>query len=93
MGTDTAMPSGILWIAIATAIVIPSAIFPVAALKKVTMPSGKLWMAIPIAVRTPDLMRNDFDGIVSCGGKPDIVLYAFSPIVLGAFAMRSSSYS
>ena len=52
MGTDTAMPSGILWMAMATAMGMASW-ESLRAVMKVTIPSGKLWMASTRAVTNP----------------------------------------
>ena len=46
------MPSGILWMAIAKAIVIPMLISSMAAIK-VAKPSGKLWIPMARAVKMP----------------------------------------
>ena len=51
-GIETAIPSGMLCMAMATAMAIPSVGFSTA-VAKVAMPSGKLWMPIARAVISP----------------------------------------
>ena len=53
---ETAIPSGILCIAIATAMAMPSFV-SFRALINVARPSGKLWMAMAMAVKRPILYR------------------------------------
>ena len=47
-GRDTAIPSGILWIAMAKAMINPNCIFPVAKPTPMAIPSGMEWMNIVI---------------------------------------------
>ena len=64
MGIETAMPSGMLWMAMATAIATPRAMLSTAEVK-VAMPSGKLWMPMASAVITPMRIRCGLRGWLS----------------------------
>lgn len=65
MGTDAAIPSGISLMAIATAIIMPRTVFPVAALQKVTSPSR-----LPI-YSYPDQSRQEYDGAKETNAYPN----------------------
>ena len=56
MGTETAMPSGMLWMAMAATMGMAT-LGDWRAETKVASPSGKLWMAMARAVSTPTRMR------------------------------------
>ncbi len=90
MGTETAIPSGMLWMAMATAMAIPSPGSSRAA-TKVARPSGKLCIAMASAVKRP--MRISFCSpaffssisstfVISCGFSND-------GMSLSMMAMRS----
>jgi len=53
MGTETAMPSGMLCMAMAKVIGIATESPPVIAVANVAMPSGKLWMVNDSAIKIP----------------------------------------
>ncbi len=65
MGTDAEIPSGISRLAIATAIIVPRAAFPVVVLQKVTSPSR-----LPI-YNYPEQSRQEYDGAKEANAYPD----------------------
>ena len=84
MGRDTAIPSGILCIAMASATVSPRVIFSSEDIK-VAKPSGKLCIPMASAVKIPVLLRFDlirtelwFSGFSSCSSTAVLGSWGFT---------------
>ena len=90
IGTETAIPSGILWIAIATAMLIPI-VGSWSAPAKVASPSGKLCIAMASAENIP-ILSSSFSFIffpfsssvtswISCGFSPSGTSLSIAAII------------
>ena len=92
MGIDTEIPSGMLWMAMATANRMPVFI-EYKEPTNVTKPSGKLWIAIPSAVKIPVLISlgfllSAFSAMYLWGIKTSIAKIITIPTKNAKFAWR-----